>query len=155
MNAKSIVTVFLLLFVAASVVWLVMGESNIEQTMTTEAVATPAAESGFVATYFHGTRRCATCEKLEEYSRKSVRSGFAEQLDSGQLQWRVINFDQPENDHFLTDYGLTYQSIVITYVEADSVIRWKNLSKIWDLVGDEDAFVAYVQTEISDFIGER
>ena len=155
MNAKNIVTVILLLFVAASVVWLAMGEGNTKQAEPTGESTSAVIDSGFVATYFHGMRRCATCEKLEEYSRKSVRSGFAEQLDSGQLQWRVVNYDQPGNEHYLTDYDLTYQSIVIMYVEADSVMRWRSLNKIWDLVGDEDAFVTYVQSEIANFIGER
>ncbi|MBU8932450.1 MAG: hypothetical protein KOO62_00440 [candidate division Zixibacteria bacterium] len=155
MNGKNILTIILLLFVAASVAWLVSGKGSIEQTTPLEELATTSAEDGFVAYYLHGMRRCATCEKLESYSIKAVQSGFAKELESGQLQWRVLNYDLPENEHFLSNYDITHQSVVITLVETDSVIRWRNLDKIWDLVGDEEAFMAYVQTEISDFIGER
>ena len=46
--------------------------------------AAPAVSSDYVqAYYFHATRRCATCMKLEQYSRGAIEANFKDQLNNG------------------------------------------------------------------------
>jgi hypothetical protein len=33
-------------------------------------------------------------------------------------------------------------------------VGWKNLQKIWELVGDKESFVKYVQSEVAEYLGE-
>ena len=48
-----------------------------------EGSANTAQSSQFVAYYFHGNFRCATCRKLEAYSEEAITKGFVDQLASG------------------------------------------------------------------------
>jgi hypothetical protein len=110
-----------------------------------------AMKNGVIAYYFHGTRRCPTCRKLEAYTQEAIASGFADDLKDKRLIWRVVNVDLPDNEHYVRDYSLTTKSVVLVAVDAGKEGRWENLSRIWDLVGDKAAFTSYVQGEVADF----
>jgi len=120
-------------------------------------VETPAAtpnDSGIVAYYFHGNKRCSTCRKLEAYSEEAVTGGFASELDAGELKWRVVNTDEKANAHFMTDFELVTKSVVLVEYHDGEVVRWKNLKLVWQLVGDQDGFLRYVRDETRDFLAE-
>ena len=121
-----------------------------------KAAATPAADSdgGIVAFYFHGNKRCSTCRKLEAYSAEAIVDGFTSELESGELDWRVVNTDEKENAHFITDFELVTKSVVLVEYRDGEVVRFKNLKLVWQLVGDEDGFVRYVRDETRDFLAE-
>jgi hypothetical protein len=105
--------------------------------------------------YFHGTRRCANCLKFEEYSKEAIDSGFAGELADGRLKWRMINTDESENKHYVNDYQLYTKSLVLARVVDGKEVAWKNLDKIWKLVGDKEKFIAYVQEEIKAYLKEN
>ena len=50
--------------------------------------------------YLHGNVRCPTCREIEATSEEAVTSGFAGELKSGQVQWQVINYETPGNEHY-------------------------------------------------------
>ena len=106
----------------------------------------------FVIYYLHMNRRCMTCEKLEAYSEEAVSSGFAEQLKDSSIVWRVVNFEEEGNEHYARDYQLYSQSLIVSKLHDGKEIEWKNLDKIWKLVHDKGEFLAYVQTEVKDFM---
>jgi hypothetical protein len=105
-----------------------------------------------VAYYFHGNFRCQTCRKIEAFSGEAVKSGFPEDLKAGRLEWRVINVEEPGNEHFIQDYQLFSKSLVLVAKEGSKQTRWKNLQRVWTLVGDKDAFIQYVQVEIRAYL---
>lgn len=109
----------------------------------------------YIVYYFHGTRRCATCKKIEAYSEEAVSGGFEQRLKDGSLEWRVVNTDEEANRHYMKDYELFTKSLVISEVKDGKERRWKNLSKIWELVNDKDEFTGYVQSEITAFMNEE
>jgi len=119
---------------------------------TSVAGSTTNQSSLIVAYYFHGNTRCATCRKLEAYSKEAVAQGFATMLQDSSMEWRVINFDDEANQHFLKDYGLFSQAVVVSEVIGGKERRWKNLDQIWKLVGEKEKFIAYVQIETKSFI---
>jgi hypothetical protein len=100
-----------------------------------------------IAYYFHGTQRCPTCMKLEAYSRESIERAFQTELRNDVLEWRVVNVDEEENKHFINDYKLYTRSLVIVKLDNGTVTEWKNLERIWDLVGDKASFMEYVEQE--------
>jgi len=120
----------------------------------TAAATAAESDSGIVAFYFHGNKRCSTCRKLEAYSAEAITDGFEAELDSGELGWRVVNTDDKENAHFITDFELVTKSVVLVEYRDGEVVRWKNLKLVWQLVGDEDGFVRYVRDETRDFLAE-
>ena len=107
------------------------------------------ATKHFTAYYFHYTRRCETCRALESYAKDSLESSFPEDFRKGELVWKSVNLDDPGNGHYVKDYGLEYQSVVLVNDQDPRV--WKRLDKVWDLVMDKPKFYQYVQDEYRDF----
>jgi len=118
-----------------------------------ETAANQGQESGQVVVYYlHMNRRCMTCRKLEAYSKEAISDGFAEQLKAGAIIWRVENFEKEGNEHFAKDYQLYSQSLILSRQHDGKETEWKNLDKIWNLVGDREQFISYVQTEVEQFM---
>jgi hypothetical protein len=92
--------------------------------------------------------------KLEAYSAEAIRTGFVDALRQGRLEWRVVNVDEPANKHFVDDYKLYTKALVVVKLRDGRGVEWKNLEKIWDLVGEKDEFIKYVQEEVSAFVGD-
>ena len=150
MKPKSIVGTVLLLFAAATVVVLVA--KGLRGTVTDNrppgaAIADPPLADGFVVCYFHTNVRCPTCETIEAYATEAVQSGFAEQLEAGQMQWRVVNYDEPQHKHFKKTYELVAPSVIVVEIAGGVQKQWKDLHRVWELVGDKAAFLEYVQGE--------
>ena len=108
--------------------------------------------SKFVAYYFHGNFRCNNCRKIEQYSREAVDLYFSEQLKTGELTFKVINTDEPENEHFVEDYQLYTRSLIIAEFKDGKQVKWKNLAKVWDYLNDEEKFYKYVKSEIQNYL---
>lgn len=163
----------LLLFVAASVVYLVVSETRTAAPPTTAAggqtksaaplldKVTPAnptlsrtAQTApvVVVYYFHGISRCTTCLTMERFAREAVEGTFAAELAAGRLAWRSVDYDEPESKHFVTDYGLVASAVVVVPTKPDGDKAWRNLGRIWDLVGDEESFKAYVVGQVREFL---
>ncbi len=124
------------------------------QTDTVQKVTTDtnAHAEKVVAYYFHGYRRCASCLKIEAYTKEAIDSFFTEPLTGGRLEWRVVNTDDEENQHFLKDYQLYTKSVVLVAMNNDKQVRWKNLDQVWKLLGDRQKFMEYIHTELNTFM---
>ena len=159
MKAKTLVTVLLLAFVAASVTWLVIKEARAPAADETreDLNGDGPTEAGEKATvyYFHGTVRCMTCNLIEAQTRQAVAEGFAEAIESGRLELKALNVDEPDNEHFVEDYGLVTKSVVLVERRAGQADRWKNLDRVWELVHNEEAFVGYVKEELTAFLAGK
>ena len=155
MKAKKLLTVALLLFVAAAVVTLAIREGGSKDSL--EAVAESSADTrlpvdGLVAYYFHGEIRCPTCQKIESYAHEAIRDGFPEELNSGKLVWRVLNYEMPAHAHFATEYDIVAPTVVLVRAAQGQSARWRNLIRVWELVGDKEAFVNYVQEQTREML---
>jgi hypothetical protein len=117
--------------------------------------ADPDGDVKVIAYYFHGTRRCATCKKLEAYSKQAIEDGFTEQLENGVLVFKAVNTDEKENEHFIDDYKLYTKALILSKVKDGEEVEWVNLDKIWKLVGNEDKYKAYVTSGVKEFLGDN
>jgi len=144
MKPKTVVTVVLLLFVAASVVVLAARSFGPKP----QQGGPQPPDDGVVAYYFHGNTRCPTCRSIEEYAHEAVQTGFAKELADGRLRWQVVNYEEPENEHFATDYELVAPTVLLAEIRGGSQIDWKNLPEVWELVGEKPAFIAFVQQNV-------
>ncbi|MHC4639858.1 MAG: nitrophenyl compound nitroreductase subunit ArsF family protein, partial [Planctomycetota bacterium] len=182
MKTQKIVTIVLLLFVGVSLAFLIAKEVNrppadtkqkadpavqepapvkqiSEETKKAsdepnQAPVTLAAEPEILVYYFYTNYRCVTCKKFEAYTNELLKGTFAQQLNDGRVKWLPVNVDEPQNSHFIKDYGLVTKSIVIVKQLEGGQARWKNLDQIWQLVSDKQKFTNYVAEEIKSFIGE-
>lgn len=119
--------------------------------------ATSEAPSGqerqVVLYYFHGDRRCKTCLSMEANALEVVRSKFAEELDSEALVWKVVNYDEPENEHFIKDFKLVSSSLVLVEMQGGEQVRFDVLQDAWSLARDVWRFQNYVHKSVLDFLG--
>ena len=106
----------------------------------------------FVAYYFHGDKRCATCKKLEAYSGEAFESGFQKELKDSLLIWKPVNYDERENKHFINDYNLYTKTLILSKIKDGEEVEWKDLDRIWKLVGNKDKYIEYIQSETRNFI---
>ena len=77
---------------------------------------------------------------------------FAGPIAEKRVVWRTLNVDEPENNHFVKDYGLYTKSVVVSEVQDGREVRWKNLDQVWKLLGDPAAFQGYVEREVQAFL---
>jgi len=113
-----------------------------------------AAESKIIAYYFHGSFRCPTCHKLEQYSKEAIEENFKNEISKGTLEFKTINVEEKGNEHFMNDYRLYTKSLVISEVEDGKETRYKSLEKIWEYVRDKEKFFNYVTGEIQAYLKE-
>lgn len=154
MSGKKLFTGILLVFVAASVGFLLVKESRrgSQDAARPSGPAVSASGSGVVAYYFHGRVRCASCVKIGNLAGKAIRERFPEELRKGLVAFRQVNIDDPENRHFVDDYGLSSQALVIVEYRDGSQVRWMNLEKVWTLLDSEKDFLPYVQEGVSSYL---
>ena len=156
MKSKRAITVALLLFVAASLAFLVFKQARQKEipVQAADTAATVRPGRRVVAYYFHATQRCATCRAIEDLSRETITGKFASELKRGTLEWSTVNVQLPENRHFIQDYQLFTRSLVLVEFKDGRETGHKVLEKTWELVGDKAAFGDYVVREVQALLGK-
>ena len=112
----------------------------------------PQTQHKVIAYYFHTNTRCSTCVKIEQYSHEAIEQGFPNELKNGTLEMRVVNYEQPENRHFIQDYKLVSKSLVLVNTVDGKQTKWTNLKLVWQLTGHKDAFLNYVRKEVRGYL---
>jgi hypothetical protein len=107
-----------------------------------------------IAYYFHGTMRCPTCYKLEQYSKDAIETNFKDALAFRKLEFKVVNVEDRGNEHYGKDYQLYTKSLILSLVKDGKEIKWKNMDKIWEYVGNKQRFIDYVKSGVADFLKE-
>ena len=173
MQSKAILTAILLIFVLASVV--VLGLDIFRQGDATDLAtddkavaqdsqspsgdassqpAVPESSRKLVAYYFHGSARCPSCMKIEEFTEEAIHGKFSDLIEDGRLEYSVVNVEESGNEHFVDDYQLYTKSVVLVDTRGGEEFRWKNLEKVWELLNDKDAFFEYIYDEVDSYLGE-
>ena len=170
MKLKSIVTAMLLLFVAASIAYVAIKEARADPQPNTPASAPTASASDpevlnspglpgkveptkVVVYYFYGNVRCKTCRTIEMQAEEAIRTGFADALKDGRLEWRILNVEESSNTHFIEEFEISTRSIVLERLVDGKRETWKNLDRVWELVrGDKVTFQKYIQDETRAFL---
>lgn len=137
---------------AVTTVILFIGSFNIGFGFAEDAKVSPV--NNVIVYYFHGNLRCPTCHKLEQYSKEAIEANFNNELASGKLEFCVINTDEKENQHYVNDYQLYTKSLVISLVRGGKEEKSKNLTKIWEYVGNKQKFYDYVTEEVAVYVKE-
>jgi hypothetical protein len=105
-------------------------------------------ERKLIVYYFHTNFRCHSCITIEKLTRQAVNEGFADQLKNGRIEFKEINVEEAGNEHFVDDYKLYTKSVILSDVKDGKETSWKNCEKVWPLLGNEQKFIDYIQTEV-------
>ena len=141
---------------AVSITAFLLSHESVRAEAASTASNAPAAGTGaptkVIAYYFYATVRCTTCRTIEAYSKEAIEKGFAGDLKSGVIEWRPVNIQFPENRHYIQDYRLFTRSLVLVKVRNGKQVEWRNLDKVWELVGDKAQFEKYVQANVKAYL---
>lgn len=175
MKLKQAVTLPLLLFVGASIVYWVVAEAPTPDTKSpatipdgqtgpaagsaapvevrpgeSTAAAAPGSRSArkTIAFYFHGMQRCPTCLAIERLAHETLNEQFAAELSRGELEWRVLNTEEPANTHYVKSYNLVTSSLVLVKMRDGAEESWTNLDRVWTLVHDEPDYKRYIVEQV-------
>jgi hypothetical protein len=107
-----------------------------------------------VVYYFHRKFRCQSCEVLESTLQNTMRASYAKHFGAGRLAMCVVNLDEPENRHYLDQFGILSNSVVLVEKRGGTVSRFKNLEAIWEISENRDAIDHMLRTEMARFLPE-
>ena len=113
---------------------------------------TDSRTSEYVAYYFYTSKRCGPCTRIEQWSEDAIKQNFKEKIRAGDLEWRAINVDKPENRHFINDFKLYTKSVIVAEYSNGKAVRWKHLKKVWNLFRDREKYFNYVVDETRQFM---
>jgi hypothetical protein len=156
MNAKVILRIVLLAVVAVAVGNWAFKEFGSAKPASEggmkEEHASAARPDGVTVIYFHGEKRCRTCIRIGELARKVVEEEFAAEEKAGKLRWEQINYEDPARARHAKGYELVSSTVIVTSWRDGKELKWKKLDGVWDHVGEEAAFRAYVANGVREFL---
>lgn len=147
---KKIILIICLLVLSAIVMFACKG---VPQAKATDSKPSAASGNQVVAYYFHGTFRCSSCLKIEQYSREAIEKYFGNELKSGNLVFKVINVEGKGNEHYMNDYQLYTKSLVLSLVKDGKEIKSVNLKQVWEYLGNREKFYEYVKNNVDSYLG--
>lgn len=158
MKIRLLVTILLLVFVAASLVTLFLKGTGGESTGTpgsdgpagsgnAAVEPAPGGDTKIIVYYFHGNARCKTCLTIEMYALEAIETGFSEALKAGRIEFLPVNLELAGNEHYIDDFQLAARTVVLERVVDGERRDYLNLHRVWELVGNKEAYIAYVQKE--------
>ncbi len=111
---------------------------------------------GMIVYYFHSTQRCATCRAIESQAYGALQSGFAEAVKSGEIVWKVANYEDNANAGLTDHFDIQASVVVLAKMGDGEIVQWKRLDEVWALRDDEPAFAAFMHREIRAILaGEK
>ena len=146
------VAVALLAFSQAAVGETESGDKATTKTKAAKAERTKDAPKAIVY-YLHSNPRCTNCINFEKYTDELMKTTFADAVKSGQIEWRIVDTDKPENKHFLKDFKLFTKAIVVVDTKDGKPSTYRNLTGIWQTIGSKAKFQEYVGGEIKKSLG--
>lgn len=105
-------------------------------------------KDGLVVYYFHSNTRCPTCQAIESQAHETVQKHFASQLSSGDIAWKIVNYEQPAAQSLAKKFEIQMPVVVLARMKNGQTDKWKRLDEVWGLVDDKPAFAKYVREEI-------
>ncbi len=116
----------------------------------TETGGAVTVEKGWklIAYYLHGTYRCPTCLSIEKQSKETIEKDFEREIRNGKVVFQSLNYEEPQNAHFSSDYSLMTKSLVLSLRNDGKEVKWKNLPAVWTHVHAPDKFREYVAGEV-------
>jgi len=113
-----------------------------------------ASDTKVIVYYFLTSYRCSSCYKIEQYTKEAIERYFKEELKSGKVVFKPTNIERKENQHFVKDYQLYSKAVVLSMINDGKEVKYRNLTKIWEYLGDKDKFCDYIKSETREFLEE-
>jgi hypothetical protein len=158
MNAKTITRIVLLCVIAIAVGAWAMKQFGPAKAVATggdhQTTAAATRPDGVTVINFHGEKRCRTCIGIGKLAKQTFDDEFAAEEKAGKVHWQHINYDEPANAHYIKDYELVSSTVLVTLWKDGKEVKWNRLDGVWDHVGDDPTFRAYVAQGVRDLLNQ-
>ena len=150
MNVKALLTGALLLLAVAGVVYvLVGGQGSSDGAAPAELAADALPADGVVVYYFHGNKRCATCNKMEALAAEVIYDRYGAHLRDGTVMFRAVNLETDATRHFVADFELTNRCVVMVERRDGQDVQWRRLDEVWEKIADDEVYVDYIAENLT------
>lgn len=102
---------------------------------------------------FHATRRCSTCITIGRLAGETVNERFQSELKLGQIEFREINVDLPENKELAQKFQANGSALYLNVIK-DGTDNIEQDIKVWSLVGNATQFKDYFEDKINNLLGK-
>jgi LPS O-antigen subunit length determinant protein (WzzB/FepE family) len=146
MNKKIIIGIGIIVLILLSI-FVIKPKKN-----TTENINSVGATKVQVF-MFHATQRCPTCIRIGQWTKATVEERFLEQLRSGEIEFREINIDLPENKELAEKFQAGGSALYINSIKdgQDNIVED---TMVWQLAGEtSDKFKNYLSSKINTILG--
>ena len=93
--------------------------------------------------HFHGTHQCYSCITVGDYAEETVKTYFADELNSGKIVFGHINGELMENRDLVMKYGVTGSSLWLgVYTKDGKFIPEQNIN-VWYKIGNKREYMEY------------
>jgi len=99
--------------------------------------------------YFHRTVRCYSCQYAEAGTNYTVETYFADEMASGKLTFQSVDVQDEANADIIEKYGAYGSQLFINTVK-DGTDHIEQVTDIWYVLGDDEAFVEVVKSKIEE-----
>lgn len=97
---------------------------------------------------FHATQRCPTCIRIGQLAKATAKERFSEQIKSGEIEFREINIDFPENKSLAEKFQAGGSALFINAIK-DGQNNIEEDTMVWQLAGGDAAkFKNYLSNKI-------
>ena len=97
--------------------------------------------------YFHRTQQCYSCRYAEEGTRDTLETYFEDELASGKVTFQSIDVQDEANADIVNKHGAYTSSLFINTIK-DGSDHIEQVTDIWFVLGDDEAFVEVVKSEV-------
>ena len=99
--------------------------------------------------YFHSEHRCPTCISIEDNTKKTLNTYFANQVKDGTITLQVLNIDEKNNLQLVEKYKAEGSSLFLTSVNGknENTTDFTNFAFSYSR-NQADKFIAGLKAEI-------
>ena len=154
MTARKAISLLLLAFVLVTVGFILGKETTLrsqQRAVTRGAAASQPAGDKVIVYSMHQTYPCVTCTAIEKLTDQLLKTQFASELQSGQLEFRQEDFQK--NEELAKRYDLASSTVVVVQMRGGREVRHKRLDDVWTAISNADKFNTYVGGAIREFLG--
>jgi len=157
MNVKRVARNLLLAFVLISIGFALGQEVALRKAAggMSAAVGGETVSSGekVIVTYLRSSFRCITCNLVETLTDDLIRSQFGKQIESGQLEWRTVDYLQ--DTELARRHNVSGNMLLVVRIEGGKEVSVLRLDRVMELVTDRAGFLAYVRAGIVQALGDE
>lgn len=123
--------------------------------LRTGKIEAGSEETTLIVFYFHATARCKECINIENFTREIVEKEFPKEKMSVKMIFRSLNIEDSDNEHYINDFNLVVSTVILSKLEDNKQVGWKNLEHVWKYADDKPLFFKYVKDGIKEFLSKR